>query len=178
MIYHRCWFIGVWGLGMLIVRGGGLMIFVTCLPGFIAGIGIEKWLDSHFFDFSNKTLFPVVIGITFVFVALCSWLMDKARLSKRWVLVMLVAFVVGGCVVLIDGYEYCHWRSLPEVSAAIEYGGDGNGTYSAYVWENLLPKIVGNGFLGFYAVLLCGGVAAAGKLAWAAIGAAREAGSE
>jgi len=158
MIFHRCWFIGVWGVVTL-----GVLKFpsiIAWLPGLVIA-------DSFIHRGESRTLYALVaIGSVLAFVMLCSWLMDRARLSKVWVLVMMVALIAGGCLVLFDGYEFHHWHSLPEVAAAEDYTGV-RYTFSDYVRENLMPKILGDGMLFFYAVLLCGGLTAMGKIAWA-----------
>ena len=105
------------------------------------------------------TLLSVVL--TAIEVALCAWLMDKCRLSKKYLAVAAI-FILAGTVIAYGTYAdgFDQWKH-GELSVIVPE--DYEITASDYRRLVLIPVTVDGGMFGLYLAVALGALLAAGK---------------
>lgn len=116
MFQHRILFMSVWLIGAV-----ALVFFPgwEC-KGFFLGLGmgtlafefsklgriLSMWPLLNTSKYGLLVLMAVIIALNSLPVGLCAWAMDKARLTKRLWLVLLIALIAGAGI----GFWYQHDR--------------------------------------------------------------------
>jgi hypothetical protein len=162
MFKHRIAFVGAWL---------ALTIALAAFPGFetrglAMGLIIGWWpfalLDFMIGDAIHHLHPGVAYAVMFVFsgaaVAACAWVLDKARLSKRVWIVLLLAVTVGPFAVhAVNGFGFEDWKNTPAVSAAMN---SPELNYEPTRWDfykdSVIPRTLVAGMWGLYAAATLG----------------------
>ncbi|MFZ2656522.1 MAG: hypothetical protein WAX69_16435 [Victivallales bacterium] len=152
MLKHRITFVGSWM---------ALIIALVIFPGFetrglAMGLIIGCWpfvLFGHSENMLNNPLivYLVMFVLSGATVYLCAWFMDKAGLTtKIWVL-LLLSIIAGASFYAIDDFDFEDWERSPAVSAAMESPElNYQPTRTEFNREIVIPKTISGGLLGLY----------------------------
>jgi hypothetical protein len=153
MYKHRITFTGSWLILTL-----ALILFpgFEC-RGFFMGQIISCWPVMVVSQYFNGLLrcengliisLPTLSGLT---VFLCSWLIDKAKISWKIQLLLLLSIFGGAWFSATPAISYSAWQNTPAISAAMESPEvNYQPTHRDFYESIVVPRILAGGMIGLY----------------------------
>lgn len=152
-----------------------LLVALLIFPGFEAkaffhGTIIGLWPIAMWGASSDGMAFLTLIILSAIELAVCAWVLDKARLPRRAQRLVLISIVIGALAMhLSNDYDYGDWVSSPAVAAAMETPEI---QYEPNRWDFIdsvvIPKALVGGMWGLYASIGLCVLYATGRLFWRA----------
>ena len=148
---HRFFVLTVWA--MLLVA---LLVFSGFeAKAFLRGTIIGLWPIAMWGASSDGMAFLTLIILSAIELAVCAWVLDKARLPRRAQRLVLISIVIGALAMhLSNDYDYGDWVSSPAVVAAMETPEI---QYEPNRWDFthsvIIPRILVGGMWGLYAAI-------------------------
>ncbi len=151
-----------------IVFIGSWLVFVALMfifPGFevrglVLGLIPGYWPFIFAPHASPWIVLPVMLLLSGMLVVVCSLLMDKAKVFRWYLLLLILAILLGGTYFALNGMTYVQWERSPIVQQAAE---SPELNYQPTMWDYdkqiFIPRTLAGCLWGLYLTSILGGLA-------------------